>query len=154
MEDDPKTYTPAKPGRFFVIGWIGAIAAALILTAGLVLARELWLGRQTSDLEREYQQGRRVIVSHVIRGGGQRSIKLPASIHGYIETPIYAKVAGYLKEIDVDKGDRVKQGQVLALLEAPEIDNQVRNARATYNIASITDKRNQELVRNGVVAQQ
>ncbi len=54
----------------------------------------------------------------------------------------------------VDKGDRVKAGQVLAILESPELDHQVANARATYEVKKITDTRNQQLARHGVIAQQ
>ena len=154
MDDDPKNYTAKPTGRFFVAGWVGAIALILIATAGLVLARELWIGRQTSELEQQAQLGPRVMVARASRSPGIRYIKLPTSIHGYIETPIYAKIAGYLKEIKVDKGDRVRTDQVLAILESPELDHQVENARANYQISALTDGRNQQLMSQGVVAQQ
>ena len=68
--------------------------------------------------------------------------------------PIYAKIAGYLKEIRVDKGDRVTAGQVLAVLESPELDQQVANARANYELQLVTNQRNQELVKQALIAQQ
>jgi len=153
-EDDPKSFTPPTTGKIFVVGWIGAVVLVVGLTAGLVLARELWIGRQSSELERQYEQGQRVLVTKVLHSPKSRQLKIPASIHGFIETPVYAKVAGYLKTIKVDKGDRVKRGQVLAVLESPELDHQVENARATYELQKITDDRNQMLLRTGVVAQQ
>ena len=153
-EDDPKKFTPPPTGKIFVVGWMGAVVLVVALTAGLVLARELWIGRQSSELERQYQQGRRVLVTKVIHRPKSRTLKIPASIHGFVETPVYAKVAGYLKSINVDKGDRVTQGQVLALLESPELDHQVANARATYQLQKVTDARNQMLLRTGVAAQQ
>jgi RND family efflux transporter MFP subunit len=153
-EEDPKSYTPPATGKIFVVGWIGAVVMVVGLTAGLVLARDLWIGRQSSELERQYEQGQRVLVTKVIHSPKSRQLKIPASIHGFVETPVYAKVAGYLKTIKVDKGDRVKLGQVLAVLDSPELDHQVENARATYELQKITDDRNQMLVRTGVVAQQ
>jgi len=153
-EDDLKSFTPPATGKIFVFGWMGAVVLVVGLTAGLVLARDLWIGRQSSELERQYEQGPRVLVTKVSHSPKSRQLKIPASIHGFVETPIYAKVAGYLKSIKVDKGDRVKQGQVLAILESPEIDHQVGSARATYELDKITDDRNQMLVRTGVVAQQ
>jgi RND family efflux transporter MFP subunit len=153
-EDDPKSFTPPPTGKIFVVGWMGAVVLVVGLTAGLVLARELWIGRQSSELERRYEQGQRVLVTQVIHSPKSRLLKIPASIHGFVETPIYAKVAGYLKTIKVDKGDRVKQGQVLALLDSPELDHQVENARATYQLQKVTDARNQMLLRTGVAAQQ
>jgi membrane fusion protein, multidrug efflux system len=154
MDEDPKNYTPPPPGRYFVAGWLAAVALLVVATAGLVLARSIWMGRQTSELEREAALGPRVLVTHATRSGGTREIRLPASIHGYIETPIYAKVPGYLKKIDVDKGDRVRKGEVLAILESPETDQQVANARANYRLAKVTDDRNQTLLRKGVIAEQ
>ncbi len=153
-DDDPRHYSAPPPGRFFVAGWVGAVVFALVATAGLVLARELWIGRQTSELEQEAARGPRVLVARVMRAPEVREINLPAEIHGYIETPVYAKVAGYLKTINVDKGDRVKKDEVIAVLESPELDHQVANARAAYQLAQITDRRTQQLVSQGVVALQ
>jgi RND family efflux transporter MFP subunit len=83
-----------------------------------------------------------------------RELKLPATIRGFDETDIFAKVPGYLKTISVDKGDRIHKGQLLAVLDSPELDQQVANARANYNLALITDKRNQALRREKVIADQ
>src|SRR5271168_3075434 len=153
-EDDPKTFSVPKPGGFFFAGWIIAIIIILVATAGLVLARELWLGRQTSDLAQQQQPGPHVLVSDVLQAPTTRALSLPATIRGFDETDIYAKVPGYLKTIKVDKGDRIHKGQLLAVLTSPELDQQVANARANYNLALITDKRYQALVREQVVPQQ
>jgi membrane fusion protein, multidrug efflux system len=153
-EGDHKSFSPPQTGKLFVAGWIGAVVLAVGLTAGLVLARELWIGRQSSELEQQYQQGQRVLCTQVLHAPKSRQLKYPASIHGFVETPIYAKVAGYIKTISVDKGDRVQKGQVLATLESPELDHQVENARATYVDRKITDDRTQMLVKEGVVGQQ
>lgn len=153
-QDNPREYQAAPPGRLFVVGWILAIAAVVAATAGLVMAREMWIGRQTDQLAQTLSAGRRVLVMHVIESPATRTLELPAGIHGFIETPIYAKVSGYLKKILVDKGQRVEKGQLLAILESPELDQETANAYANYGIAAITDKRNQELLRQGVIAQQ
>jgi membrane fusion protein, multidrug efflux system len=152
--DDPKNFSVPAPGGFFFAGWAIAIIVALVATAGLVLARELWLGRQTSDLAQQQAPGPHVLVADVLKAPPTQDLKLPASIRGYDETDIYAKVPGYLKIIKVDKGDRIHIGQLLAVLTSPELDQQVANARANYNLALITDKRNQILVRQQVIPQQ
>jgi membrane fusion protein, multidrug efflux system len=154
MEEDPKEYNAKPPGGFFFTGWALLVLVVLSLTAGLVMARSRLLSRQTTELELQQELGPRVLVVPVLHTPAVRSIEVPGTIHGYIETPVYAKIAGYLKIIYVDKGDRVQKNQLLALLESPELDHQVTNARATYELALITDKRNQALVRFGVVAQQ
>jgi RND family efflux transporter MFP subunit len=154
MQDEPRNYVPRKPGKLFTLGWIAAVLAAFIVTAALVRARDVRVRRQTEQLEQESAQGRRVLVTRVQHAPPSRSFDVPATIRGFAETPIYAKVAGYLKTIDVDKGDRVTEGQVLAVLESPELDQQVANARATYNIQTLTNRRNQELVQKALIAQQ
>jgi RND family efflux transporter MFP subunit len=126
----------------------------LVLTAGLVLARGVLLNRQSAELDQQLAQGTRVLVTSVGHEDGSRTVQIPATLHGYAETPVYAKIAGYLKSISVDKGDRVRSGQVIALLESPELDHQVANARATYDLQQITDRRNQTLRREGVIAAQ
>ena len=138
----------------FYAGWIIAVVVLLVLTAGLVLARGVLLNRQSAELDQQLAQGTRVLVTPVGHGDGSRTVQIPATLHGYAETPVYAKIAGYLKSISVDKGDRVRSGQVIALLESPELDHQVANARATYDLQQITDRRNQTLRREGVIAAQ
>ncbi len=154
MEEDPRNFSVPTPGKAFFAGWVVAIVVALVATAGLVLARELWIGRQTSELAHEHEAGPHVLVTGVSQAPPTRDLKLPATIRGFDETDIYAKVPGYLKTIKVDKGDRVRKGQLLAILASPELDQQTANARANYNIALITDKRNQILVHQSVIAQQ
>jgi membrane fusion protein, multidrug efflux system len=154
MEEDPREYSTRPPGGFFFVGWVLLMLVVLGLTAGLVMARSRLLSRQTSELEEQEEQGPRVLVVPVLHTPEARSIEVPGTIHGYIETPVYAKIAGYLKRIYVDKGDRVQKGQLVAMLESPELDHQVANARATYDLARITDRRNQALLHFGVVAEQ
>jgi RND family efflux transporter MFP subunit len=154
MEDDPKQYTAKPSGKFFVVGWIGAIVIIVIATAGLVLARELWIGRQTSELAQQIAAGPHVLVAQVGRTPATRDVKLPATTRGLNETEIYAKVPGYIRSILVDKGDHIRAGELLATIESPETDQQVRNAQAAFVIAKITDDRNQILVTQEVVPQQ
>src|ERR1700690_1194752 len=59
-----------------------------------------------------------------------------------------------MKTINVDKGDHVKAGEVIALIESPETDKQVADAHSYYWIQNVTDIRNQELVRQQVVPQE
>jgi RND family efflux transporter MFP subunit len=59
-----------------------------------------------------------------------RKITLPGSLVAYEQATLYAKVAGYLKWIKVDKGDAVKKGEVLALIEVPEMGQEYEQAKA------------------------
>src|SRR5947209_7985221 len=69
------------------------------------------------------------------------TLRLPATAAPLHQTTIYAKVSGYLKAINYDKGDRVKQGQVLAVIDAPEIEQQYEQALADYTIKKVKYER-------------
>jgi membrane fusion protein, multidrug efflux system len=138
---------------FFAI-WIGAVVIVLCALGGLVLARDIWVSHQTSSLEQQESEGPVVVVVPVSREPLTRTITYPGDVHGYFESPIYAKVAGYVDKMLVDKGDRVKKNQLLATIVSPELDHQVNDAYATYQINAITNRRYQELVRSAVVPQE
>jgi membrane fusion protein, multidrug efflux system len=143
-----------KPGRLLVIALFAAVFVAFSVSGGFVLARQQLIARQTTQLTESVARGPHVLVTQLSGGGSSRTIELPATIHGYIETPVYAKVPGYMKTINVDKGDHVTAGEVIAIIESPETDKQVADARSFYWIQNVTDVRNQELVRQQVVPQQ
>src|SRR5579862_10652 len=153
MDENPKSRA-IKSGPLFFAGWIVAVVVVLIALGGLVLARDVWIRHQTSALEEQQQLGPVVIVVPLAHADKKRTLSLPGEVHGYFESPIYAKIAGYVKTMLVDKGALVKKGQLLAVLESPELDHQVINAKATYQINAITDRRNQELVHTQVIPQQ
>jgi multidrug efflux system membrane fusion protein len=154
MANENPISTATKSGPLFIAGWIVAVVVVLIALGGLVLARDVWISHQTSALEQQEQQGPIVIVVPLTHSEKQRTLSLPGDVHGYFESPIYAKIPGYVKTMLVDKGALVKKGQLLAVLDSPELDHQVNDAKATYEINAITDRRNQDLVRNQVVPQQ
>jgi membrane fusion protein, multidrug efflux system len=143
-----------KSGRLLMIALLAAVIVAFTVSGGFVLAKQQLIQRQTTQLSQTAALGPHVLVTHISGGGPSRTIELPATIHGYIETPVYAKVAGYMKTINVDKGDHVTAGEVIAIIESPETDKQVADARSFYWIQNVTDIRNQELVRQQVVPQQ
>src|SRR5437868_3436242 len=64
--------------------------------------------------------GRPVGVVLPKQGDVARTITQPATIQGIEEASLYARASGYLKSVDVDKGDRVQRGAVLAVIESPE----------------------------------
>ncbi len=72
----------------------------------------------------------RVTVVEPQRRPAVRLIALPATVEAFEKATLYAKVAGYLQWIKVDKGDRVGKGEVLALIEVPEMEMEYRGAQA------------------------
>jgi len=79
------------------------------------------------------------------RGDMTRSITLPGDLVGLYESALHAKVTGYLKSISVDKGDWVKQGQVLAEIEVPELEQKLHRARANLAVQRGTYERLQRV---------
>jgi multidrug efflux pump subunit AcrA (membrane-fusion protein) len=148
----PQTNTSS--GKIEVFGWCAAVILAFAVSAGLLWAHTSRIQSQRMALVQTNALGPRVLVLRVQQTSHERRIPLPASIHGYIETSIYAKTPGYLKAIYVDKGDRVHRGQVLAVLMSPELDKQVADAKASYWLQKVTDVRNQKLLAGYVIPQQ
>jgi RND family efflux transporter MFP subunit len=88
-------------------------------------------------------------------------IILPGNVQPYITSPIYARTNGYLKTWYFDIGAHVKQGQLLAVIETPEVDQQLEQARsnlltaqANLALAAITKTRYQGLLKSNAVSQQ
>jgi len=82
-----------------------------------------------------------VQVAPVTKGGITRSITLPGEIKPFQTATLYAKVTGYLKTIAVDKGDAVKEGTLLAEIEAPELLADRARYKAELAVARIDYKR-------------
>jgi RND family efflux transporter MFP subunit len=102
-----------------------------------------------------------VQVIHPKPGAPAEEIVLPGSTIAFTDTPIYARTNGYLKRWYFDIGARVKSGQLLAVIETPEIDQQLQQARAdletaqaNLQLAKITSDRWQALVKSGSVSKQ
>jgi RND family efflux transporter MFP subunit len=144
----------AAGGPGFYVKWIALPLGAIVVAAGIVLARDFSLHSQRSSLKEEAARGRVVLCKQLRGETAAQTITLPGEIHGFYETPIYAKISGYVKDMLVDKGSRVKAGQLVATIESPETDQQVHNAKATYDLAKITDDRNQVLVSQSVISLQ
>jgi RND family efflux transporter MFP subunit len=94
-------------------------------------------------------------------GAPAQEIVLPGNLQAYKDTPIYARTNGYLKRWYTDIGTHVKAGQLLAEIETPEIDDQLKQARAdrttaeaNYDLAKVTATRWLELLKTDAVAKQ
>ncbi len=153
MSGNPES-REAGTGRFFLVAWIGLAVVTLIAALAVVTVRGQAVRSQTDLLEQQAAQGQPVLVTTLVGRPETREISLPGEIHGYIETPVYAKIPGYMKAIYVDKGDRVKKGQVLALLSSPETDRQVDYAKADLRIKTLTNRRYQDMVKYDAASQQ
>ena len=147
-----------KMWRALVVAFILVAAAIVIAVQGIlprVRAREI-LARETS-----YRAAPAVTVVHPKLSAPGEEIVLPGSIQAFIDAPIYARTSGYLKSWNFDIGARVKQGQILAEIESPEVDQQLQQARedldtaqANLKLAQITASRYSTLFQTDSVAKQ
>lgn len=94
-------------------------------------------------------------------GSSYQTLTLPGNIQPFNRAAIFARVSGYVKSWDHDIGSPVKAGQVLASIDAPDLDQQLGQAKATlasvranHQIASLTANRNNILLQKQIVAQQ
>ena len=102
-----------------------------------------------------------VALAQFIPGGTHQTLTLPGNIQPYNRAAIFARVNGYVKSWDHDIGSSVKAGQVLATIDAPDLDQQLGQAKATLasvkaneQIATLTANRNNILLQKQIVAQQ
>ena len=142
-------------GRYGLILLIVAILVGVWGIASRVSSRDK-LGRETAA-----QSVPVIIVQKPHRSPSSEDLVLPGSVQAFVEAPIYARTSGYLRIWYTDIGDRVKKGQLLAEIDAPEIDQQYRQAQADLatamanaNLAKITDVRWKGLLANQAVSQQ
>src|SRR6202453_1166065 len=102
-----------------------------------------------------------VYIVHPTSGKDSEEVELPGNTQAFNDTPIYARTSGYVEHWYVDIGTHVSQGQLLALIQTPELDQQLEQARAdlktaqaNLEIAQITATRWQNLVKTNSVSQQ
>jgi RND family efflux transporter MFP subunit len=102
-----------------------------------------------------------VNVVHPLTGSKAQEVVLPGNTQAFIDTSIYARTSGYLKQWFVDIGAHVRQGQLLAVIDAPEVDQQLQQAQAdlktsqaNQQLAQTTNVRWQALVAKHAVSQQ
>jgi RND family efflux transporter MFP subunit len=142
--------------------WLGA-GIALIAVAALLISGIWSRVRARAALDTETAQAALTSVSVVSpkRTSPADEIILPGNVQPYISSPIYARTNGYLKKWYFDIGAHVKQGDLLAVIETPEVDQQLQQARsnlltaqANLELASITKARYQGLLKSNAVSQQ
>ena len=102
-----------------------------------------------------------VAVAHPMVEKAQEDLVLPGTLQAYVESPIYARTNGYLKKWYHDIGSRVNQGDLLADIDTPEVDQQLAQARADLNtsqananLSKITSSRFEELIKTDGVSKQ
>src|SRR4051794_699702 len=160
LEPEPAVEQPAVLSRRKLrLTALTAAALAAILVIMGVTTRRMADARLSEWTER---QAMPTIALAVADDRGRRStIDLPGRLEAYSQAQLYARVSGYLKEWKADIGTPVKAGQLLAEIEAPDLDQQlmqaeagVGSAKANLELATATLQRGQSLLPSGAVSKQ
>jgi len=144
--------------KAWIVAGIGLMAVAAVFGWGVwsrVRARTA-LSSETAQVARQA-----VSVVSPKRTAPAQEIILPGNVQPFIASPIYSRTNGYLKKWYVDIGARVSQGQLLAVIETPEVDQQLQQsisnlntAKANLALAETTRNRYQGLLQDNAVSQQ
>jgi RND family efflux transporter MFP subunit len=136
-----------KPIKRILIG-------AIVLLIGITGFKYFRLSQQRSARALEIAAGPMLRIAQITQSSGQHDTTVIGETRAYQSVTLYAKVSGYLKSVRVDKGDIVKEGQVLAVIESPETDQAytgaLSNAKNKHDIAL----RMTSLLKQGLVSEQ
>src|SRR5215813_5173940 len=165
----PPDRKPGKPrgrgGRLFGLGVLLVLGGALTL-GGWRQFSQARAAIETTDQRRDLVPS--VRVAPVQASAPDVVVTLPATTLPFTSANIYARASGYISERNVDIGDRVKKGELLAQINAPELDRQIaqneatlaqnqataQQAQANLELARVTWQRDSTLVKQGWVTQQ
>jgi RND family efflux transporter MFP subunit len=139
-------------------------ATAAVIFAGVVVGYGFLDRAQSKQEVVEWTKAQAVptvALAQMLPGSSHQTLTLPGNIQPFNRAAIYARVNGYVKTWDHDIGRPVKAGQVLATIDAPDLDQQLSQAKATLasvkaneQIATLTASRNNILVKKDIVSQQ
>ncbi|MBA2920193.1 efflux RND transporter periplasmic adaptor subunit [Sphingomonas sp. MAH-20] len=139
-------------------GLVAAFTAAAIVAVGV--STRISAGHELATAARENAVPI-VTVVQPKRGASTAELQLPGNVQAFNSAPIFARTNGYVRRWLVDIGDSVAAGQTLAILDAPEVDQQLAQAQADYQtalanqkLARTTAERWQTLLRKDAVSRQ
>jgi len=147
-----------RKGTLFTVFFV--VVAILVVVGGVLLFQRRTQYQALAD-ETEAAAIPTVAIIHPTLESGDENLVLPGTLQAYVESPIYARTNGYLKKWYRDMGSRVSKGELLADIDAPEVDQQLGQARADLNTAQanaqlsdITAVRYTELLKTDGVSKQ
>ncbi|WP_116611048.1 efflux RND transporter periplasmic adaptor subunit [Paraburkholderia unamae] len=141
---------------------LAVIVVALLLAAGATrtIVSNLMNAHHLADVTKQNAQQYVSVVQPVAAGADGR-IVLPGTLRGYVQAPIYSRANGYVRRWYADIGAHVQQGQLLAEIDTPEIDQELAQAQAqrdqaasTLSLAKTSFDRAQQLRQRDAVSQQ
>jgi len=158
LSPTPEVTPPTEPARSrpraLTIGTIVLVLAAVVGVLVLALSRRGAEAKERQQRAAVQDSGPVVRLAPVELANAERTLGIPGEVRAWNQATLYSKVAGYVREVLVDKGSGVKKGDLLARLESPETDQQVRGARADLQLKTVQAERARKLRPQGFIAQQ
>ncbi|HUC52059.1 MAG TPA: efflux RND transporter periplasmic adaptor subunit [Xanthobacteraceae bacterium] len=163
-ETGSRETAPAPPARSVSRRalWIASVVVATL--AGFVIVMGLATRRMADAKLREWTDAQAIPVVAVAppdTHGRNGTFTLPGRLEAYTQAQLYARVSGYLKDWKADIGASVKAGDLLAEIDAPDLDQQIMQAeaelaaaQANATLAQTTLQRGQQLIGSGAVSKQ
>jgi RND family efflux transporter MFP subunit len=137
------------------------VIPALLACSALVTAYARRTSNQSLAATTKTLALQNVNVIHAEPGSPVTDLTVPGTVQAFSESPIYARINGYLRVWNADIGAHVRKGQLLAVIEAPEIDQELSHARAmlaqaqaNLQLATVTSARYRDLIQSNSVSQQ
>jgi RND family efflux transporter MFP subunit len=152
----------SRPGgsRTRLLGWF-TVLFLVFLVIGLYNILERRSERGVLAQQTEKMSVPHVAVIHATPVEAESQLILPGNVQSYVDSPIYARTNGYLKKWYKDIGSHVKQGDLLAEIDSPEVDAQLAQARAdlatsqaNLKLAGVTAQRYEGLLKSDAVSKQ
>ena len=140
-----------RPISLYVGAFVVVVCAIVVLVV-LTLSKKDHIKSETAHRAEVANAGPFVRTVSPTHSPAEASITLEGDAIPYASTTLFAKIGGYLHSISVDKGDEVKQGQTLALIESPETDQQYMAAVADFQNKTKINERNQKLVEQKLIS--
>jgi RND family efflux transporter MFP subunit len=157
MTKTPNTHIGKSPAKLL---WFLMIPAALVVVGLYTVATRIHTAKVLAA-ETQASAAQPVAVFHPVPGNASQDLALPAMLQAFDESPVYARVNGYVAKWLTDIGQHVQTGQLLAVIDSPQVDQQLveareslNQARATMSLADTTTKRYQDLIVSNSVSQQ
>jgi RND family efflux transporter MFP subunit len=159
LEKTPPVAEPANNRKGVKLSFL---AGSAIFIALAVLGINSRTGT-TTKLQTQSTEAAQAVVAvvHPEKAPTTIPLQLPGQTRAYIEAPIFAQTAGYLKKWYFEIGEQVKAGDVLAEIDTPQVDQQLSQAKAQLKVAEaardlaeVTYKRDQDLFNRRVIAAQ
>ena len=122
-------------GKVIVVLLLLAAIVAAVALAGYLPRKKREEAANAAAREEEKTTLPAVTSARVRRAAGDTDVVLPGNLSPLLESSIYARAAGYVRKRYVDIGDHVKEGTLMAEIDAPELDQQVAQARAAVSQA-------------------